>query len=591
MRKRIIILIVCTECCLTFHLGAQESLLTPFRLSLPSGSLNIEYIDLDKDGDPDVLRSTTYNNIPVQWIDDDDDMRQGDLEGDMDSDCLMVDRNKDGQYGGPLDLIIDWNDENADGKPDMQVVADNGELNDRGRFKSHYMWIIDADHDQIFNYIDWNTFQIEAWDHTGRCLFFEDYIGHSIMLKSHTSTFNISDLRYSWENPFLFFDEDHDGLTEMTIRLTDEPEMNKDAKPLPPDGNISEEMRSIHFDGRINSAYISIDLDNDNGPSSELDYDFSLKFSGKGFDYSDQKHTYESIKGLPGSEKYFYDARWRNMNELIYAGHDTAYALIFQRGEWESCWFTYDEDDDCQRWERVELYQPGDPFKVGSRAGGVDSNPQSDVSGDRGEWDQDFSGCGNLYLGPFDGRLHLYGAEHGCWRIDQESRYFQGWQGWRGLNLQPQDLQDKEPEIFPTIEYYDKSNNGFFDIIKYDLDGDQQFEKIVSLDSMGISDTAQLIYTARMSYEDFHKLYKETATQLWNNALNAVETARRKGLNTGWYTSMMHPRSLREKYHYGYWLNFYIYLDLIQMGVITEDESFLRQLDKAYYSQNWSMLQ
>ena len=45
---------------------------------------------------------------------------------------------------------------------------------------------------------------------------------------------------------------------------------------------------------------------------------------------------------------------------------------------------TYDEDDDCNRWERVELYQPGDPFKVGRNKGGIDSNGQADPAGDRG---------------------------------------------------------------------------------------------------------------------------------------------------------------------------------------------------------------
>ena len=92
-------------------------------------------------------------------------MQVGDLEGDMDSDCLMIDRNKDGHYGSGHDLIIDWNDENKDGKPDLQVVADNSGLDDRGRFSAHYMWIIDTDHDQILNYIDWHTFEIEGWDH------------------------------------------------------------------------------------------------------------------------------------------------------------------------------------------------------------------------------------------------------------------------------------------------------------------------------------------------------------------------------------------------------------------------------------------
>ncbi len=590
-------MILLALCCMSvFSIHAQEpendspSLLTPFRILLPGPEVTIKYIDIDGDGDPDVLRSSTLHNTPVQWIDDDDDMQEGDLEGDLDSDCLMIDRNKDGRYGSGHDLIIDWNDENGDGRPDMQVVADNSGLDDRGRFRAHYMWIIDKDHDQILNYIDWNTFEFEGWEHAGRCHFFEDYIGQSIMLKSHTSSFNLKDVRFSWENPFLFFDHDGDGLTEMAIRLTDQPEIDQTARPLTEEDNITDEMRSFDFDGIINDAYLTFDLDNDNGPSNEFDYDMSLKFSGQGFDYKDQVHRYESIKGLQGSEIYFHDPRWRNMTELIYADHDSAYKLVFQRGQWEQCWLTYDEDDDCQRWERVEFYGPRDPFKSGARNGGLDDNPQADVAGDRGEWDLDFSGEGQLYIGPFDGKIHLFGAEWGCWRIDQNATYFQGWQGWRGPNIQPEDNVTKEPEIFPTIKYSDKNNNGFFDLIEYDLNGDQEFETTVDLISLEIPDTAVMIYTADMEYEDFKELHAGIANQQWDNALQAVKVAKNERMNTGWYANLMNPRSLREKYHNGYWLNFYLYKDLRHLGEIRQDKEFIELCDKAYFGNDWSIM-
>jgi hypothetical protein len=596
MLKTVVNLMLAFCCLSVFSIHARESendsvsLLTPFRISLPAPDVKINYIDLDGDGDPDVLRSSTLHGTPVQWIDDDDDMQEGDLEGDLDNDCLMIDRNKDGKYGSGHDLIIDWNDENGDGQPDMQVVADNSGLDDRGRFRAHYIWIIDKDHDQILNYIDWNTFELEGWEHAGRCHFFEDYIGQSIMLKSHTSSFNIKDVRYSWENPFLFFDQDGDGLTEMAIRLTDQPEIDQQARPLPEEGNITDVMRSFQFDGVINNVYLTIDLDNDNSPSNEFDYDLSLKFSGAGFNYRDQVHKYESMKGLPGSEIYFYDTRWREMTELIYADHDSAYNLVFQRGKWSACWLTYDEDDDCQRWERVEFYEPRDPFKAGVNNGGLDNNAQADVTGDRGEWDLDFSGRGQLYIGPFDGRIHLYGAEWGCWRIDQNANYFQGWQGWRGANIQPEDHVSVEPEIFPTIKYSDKNNNGFFDLIEYDLNGDKEFERTVDLISLEIPDTAALICTAGMEYKDFKELHATIANQLWENALQAVNVAKKERLNTGWYSILMNPGSVREKYHNGYWLNFYLYMDLRHLGEMRQDQEFIELCDKAYFGNDWSIM-
>lgn len=69
--------------------------------------------------------------------------------------------------------------------------------------------------------------------------------------------------------------------------------------------------------------------------------------------------------------------------------------MIFKRGEWNRVNFVWDEDGDCKRWERVEFYEPLDPFKTGWKGGGVDNHKQSDASGDRGEWDMDNSGRGN----------------------------------------------------------------------------------------------------------------------------------------------------------------------------------------------------
>ena len=136
----------------------EKTLLIPYRLAPGAADQKPTYIDLDGDGDPDVLRTVTTNGIPVQWIDDDDDMQYGDLEGDTDNDCLMVDRNKDGIYGGYGDLIVDWVGEDDEGNPAMQVVVDNiAEKNRIYPNNGHYMWVIDTDKDNIFNYIDCTT--------------------------------------------------------------------------------------------------------------------------------------------------------------------------------------------------------------------------------------------------------------------------------------------------------------------------------------------------------------------------------------------------------------------------------------------------
>jgi len=565
--------------CIVVPDKSREGLLIQsYKPNVVTGS--IRYLDLDGDGDPDVLRGETIDGFPFQWIDDDDDMKEGDMWGDTDSDCFMLDKNRDGTYGGEKDFVVDWNDENKDNFPDMQVIVDNATRDDEVWDEGHFMITIDSDDDGIFNFIDWNTYSLEAWDRKGCCDFFQDYSGNSIFLKIHTSTFNMEDLRYNWENPFLFYDEDKDGLSEMAIRFMDAPEIKPDREPYP-----------LSLTKKITDVRVTFDLDNDNTDGNEFDFDMSLLFKGNGFDYSNHVQHFENIKGLDGTDTFFIDSRFREMEELIYVDHEDAYEIIFKEGDWNTCYFVFDEDDDCHRWERVEFYYPLDPFKIGAWNKGLDSNPQADASGDRGEWDLDFSGEGKLYIGKFDGKIHLYGAEKGAWRIDQHAEFYQGWQGWRtGEDTIPHDHFVYEPAIFPTLLYTDTDNNGFFDKLEYDFDGDQVFEETINLHELNIEDSSALMDPSLMNYESYMELFETVAKQTWNNARDAVNLAEANGMDTGWYSFLKNPSSLQEKYHQGFWLNYYIYKDLLSQASRENDLDKINLIKQAYYSGDWSML-
>lgn len=549
----------------------------PFRLPLPPVGYNVGYIDLNGDGKPDAIQSVTINDTPVLWLDDDGNMEKGDLEGDMVNDCLLIDRNKDGFYGGQGDLIIDWVDTDSDGKADMQFVIEypkenTGEVWPNG----HYMIMRDLDKDNVFNYINWNDFSLRCWDRNGVCDFYEDYSGHTLFMKIHTSTYDIQDLRLNWENPFLFYDNDGDGLTEMAIRFVDSPKIKDRSKP-------SNSYVNRQLEGRVDWVSMAVDLDNDNGPGNEFDYDFTIGFQGEGFSYADQVHKVENLRGMPEADKFFMDPRYRQLKEFLYPDHDSAADMIFKRGKWTRVNFVYDEDDDCGRWERVEFYDPRDPFKIGWNAGGIDNNKQSDAAGDRGEWDMDNSGHGRLYISKFDGRLHLFGAEWGCWRIDQNSTYYQGWDRmWLGI--------DRQPSKYATVKYADKDGNGFFDCIEYDLDGDKQFETAVDLLALGIDDKCGLIDISGFTYEDYTRLAADMADGMWRNAADAVKVARLYGVETMWYAKLMQAASIRQRYNNGYWLQFYLYRDMAHMLRMKGDEAMLKKLDAAYYSGDWGLL-
>jgi len=568
----------------------KHTQLTPWRFPLPSDASKIEYLDLDKDGDPDVLKTTINDSITMLWIDDDDDMKKGDLEGDTDNDCLLVDRNRDGIFAGPGDLSLDWIDEDRDGTADVQAMVSNGDLRTRGFFdwNADVMYIVDRNKNKVKHFINWNDMALGAWDHSGHSNFFEGYAGNTLFLKMHASSFRIGDMRYNWENPFIFYDTDHDGLSEMTIRLVDMPDFR------PKEGN-SEKFDAVDkeidvlLSKKINWAGISWDLDNDNGQGNECDLDMSLNFKGPGFGYSEEVHKYKSLRGLSEANKFFYDSRWRQLDELIYPDEKASWDLIFRKGEWNSCQLVFDEDDDCNRWERVEFYEPKELFAIGEHKGGLDNNNQSDAAGDRGEWDKDCSGKGNIYIGAFDGRLHLYGAEWGAWRIDQTAFSFQGYGGLYGRcgwsRLQ------REPEKFATVNYTDTDGNGFIDQIEYDLDGDHQFEERVSLKELGIDDRCDIEKTAGMKYNDFSRLFRGLTEKMWNRAMEAVQLAKQSGINPDWYAFWMQPRTLHEKYDYGYWLNFYLYHDMRYMAMTKNDKKLVMALDRAYYSGKWQISQ
>ena len=555
----------------------QKLQIEPFRLPLPPVGYQVEYIDLNGDGKPDAIKSVTVNDTPILWLDDDGNMKEGDIEGDMINDCLLIDRNKDGIYGGQGDLIIDWVDKDDDGKADMQIVIEypkknTGEVWPNG----HYMIMRDLDKDNIFNYINWNDFSLRCWDKNGVCDFYEDYSGQTMFMKIHTSTYDIKDLRLNWENPFLFYDEDGDGLTEMAIRFVDSPKIKDRSKP-------SNSYVNRQLEGRIDWVSMAVDLDNDNGPGNEFDFDFTIGFQGKGFDYTDQVHKVNNLRGMPEADKFFMDPRYRQLTEFLYPDHKSAKEMIFKRGEWSRVNFVYDEDDDCGRWERVEFYDPLDPFKIGWKNGGIDNNKQSDAAGDRGEWDMDNSGKGKLYVGKFDGRLHLYGAEWGCWRIDQNANYYQGWDRmWMGM--------DRQPGKFGTVKYTDKDDNGFFDYIEYDLDGDKKFEMTIDLKALGLDDRCELIDISTFKYKDYTSMMKKMSKSMWKNAMTAVQVAHKYNVQTLWYAKLMQALSVRQQYNNGYWLQFYIYKDLEHTFMQKGDQEKLKQLTVAYYSGNWKSM-
>ena len=167
---------------------------------------------------------------------------------------MQIDCDGDGYYDGPGDMNVKWVDD-GDGRPDAQIVTINPSSAQKTIHagSAHYMVFVDVDHDGVNAYIDWTKFdwtkpQFGNWRYTGKGDFSPDYNGDSVFMKQHLPAWAVTDPRMNWENPFAFYDTDHDGCTEMSIRLLD--------TALGADPHRT-------YTGHNNDAYISYDLDND----------------------------------------------------------------------------------------------------------------------------------------------------------------------------------------------------------------------------------------------------------------------------------------------------------------------------------------
>jgi hypothetical protein len=543
-----------------------------------SAEAEITYYDLDDDGDPDLMRYQ-LESVTILWIDDDDDMKEGDLEGDLDSDCLLTDINGDGIFGGPHDLIIDWNDENGDQVADMQVLIQqtpNSEANTGPEdAEGYYLWQIDYDNNGNFQSIDWRSLTLAAASESDLTQSLEAYSGDLTFTQARVSSYNLKHLAFNHENPFHGYDPDQDGLTEYTIRFTE-----LDLAPdfdYPIDRTFDTLSHEPNFDfyGQVTQATIAFDADNDNDPERPFDFDFAVQVQGKGIQYGKkEENKFKSMRGLPGTDSLFYDPRFRQLDHLTFARRGRAQRMMFEEGEWEQASFVFDEDDDCRRWDRVELIPPMGAF--------ADDANASDLRGDRAEWDLDFSGQGQLYLSPLDGRLHLFGAETGLWQVDQgkshQKNHHRPWQGMA------------EEDKVVTFLYQDSDSNGYVDEIRIDLDGDQIFEELMSARALGINDAGTLISPARWTYDEVQALFRSMATRQWEQAQLALQAAEAYGLNPQWYSLYRNPKSLQQQYDYGYWLCFYIYHDLSHLMRNNLDrQNDLYRLRRAYLSTNWSL--
>jgi hypothetical protein len=556
---------------LLFQNGNVDLRKTALKSTTPSDE--IVRLDINNDSQPDILERW-WNGKRVRWLDENGDMRPTDTRGDQVGDVMQIDKNGDGLYDSELDINIKWADNDGDGRADLQAFVTQGREWSNGKFNpanSHWMVFIDVEKDGVLGWLDWEKFDFDSdnWGYTGTSDWLPDYNGDAIFLKVHRPPQSLPDPRLNWENPFAFYDFDGDGASEMAMRWLDPvPALDKDVTKL---------------SGVLSEAFATFDLDNDSTKGNETDYDMSLRGAGgPGIPYRQFAHKYPALKGNPKFDGCFQWNNWRRIDELMYMPHEKSYDSFFS-ARWATTYFVFDEDDDDHRWERVEMYYPmhgfGGPkdidlystrkWRRGNYAElamvgpnerpGISGHPQADSLGDRGEFDEDNSGGGKLYVGVFDRKLHLAGAEWGAWTVDKNGEFHGG-----SKTPSPKPIA---PRVEEVVKYTDTDQNGFLDTIEYDYDGDRTIDLCVSLLDYRTSsnphpEVTPLIDTHKERWQGLNVLFGKIASQSFQEALLVYHAAWRRGLTTPEMDKLASASSIGERYDHGYWLKEKIFREI-----------------------------
>ena len=530
---------------------------------------------------------------------------------------IMVDKDNCGRFDSPNDFYYKAIDLNEDGRPEAEFFHIYP-----GIFPYSNKLHINLSGESEMSYIDFKNFQYENE---------QRYLdGGKYVMNVHGSGFFLNsfsnDIQKSWENPIAWYDFDFDGFTNMVMRACD---MHVEPPHLTRRGDI--------YEGNILEFELAFELNSNTSKEKYHSLDMQLTYYNyvkNALDYQRYVDYIPKLAGLAGSDflsKKMLDTRWETIRRYI--PYMDGYKICTDNKKWDGVWLIFDEDDDDCRWE--EMFSKHETVQNSSNNWYV----YSDRIGDRIEIDSDFNGEGMLYIGKFDGRIHLYHAETAQWDVDYFGMY-------KGSIDRLNTAEGPQPPIglrYPRIKYYDKNQNGFIDTIEYtsveygNEENTEITEKIVSLmdyrDQNDITPDVCQLFDPRVDskpknwsinswngnpltdndfrntackdgYDKIYNLYTTVCENMWSQAVMLYETAKEFKLNTSenldkniktytrdellelkeisipdGYSRHLQGNTRREKYNNGFWLKEKVFLDILQN---TSLDNFM--LEKLYYT-------
>ncbi len=337
------------------------------------------YVDTNGDGQPDEVwyidtalrHEERMRPVLVRVLDEDGDLEEG-AEPDLDSDLYVVDWKAD----GTIDVVLDYTDRDGDQDVDEMAFYFPGGARANGGLM--VWWGDDLGDDNLLWYD-------AGFNYSQRLCQYRTHFGGDEIFSAYILGPDDAQWIPIFENPFVFYDLDNDGVTEEVVRIEGK-------------GPVIHNLR------------YSYDADNDATFDNPRDFDVSITaWAPEGLTFDPRFGEARTLRGIPTGLFLSYNATRQ-------FSRDTT---------WASYLFTWDENDlnidgqsirggrfadPQERWEGVLAHGARGFRQVGGPSGGPFNK--------RNELDTAADGPLQVYFSPTDRRLHLLGAEQAWLDVD-----------------------------------------------------------------------------------------------------------------------------------------------------------------------------
>ena len=332
----------------------------------------------------DVARRHPENSRPllVRVIDEDNDLVMGG-EPDLDSDLYVADWKAD----GTVDCVLDYTDLDGDNDVDEMGIYFYGPW--KGYFSEPTLrvwWGRDIGDDNLLWYD-------VGYNYDQNLCEYRSHFGGDEIIVCFALPMSATEWIPFWENPFVFYDHDRDGVSEEVVRFC----------------GIYKDIENIRH---------SLDADNDSSEMNPRDYDVSISGWAPGsrlvdgsmgpgrssLKFTDTYAERVTLRGIKSAPFVSYDHTLDLVPELTWVRRQLA---------WDELDHNVDQQNhvsDYERWEGV-ISASNDYF---SQIGG----PHCGKLNIRYEVDIDQATGSYVYDHPVDRRIHLTGADYAWLDVD-----------------------------------------------------------------------------------------------------------------------------------------------------------------------------